>query len=99
MFQQIDEQYIGKKPAVQVSIFNLNDNVNEKYLSDLLKKKYGEFHELKIFFHPQTSKHLGLAKVTFSSISSAKSCVTGLNGTSIMGNVLEVIYDPSGMFV
>lgn len=49
--------------------------------------KFGAVEELFIYYHPSTNKHLGLGRVVFESVKSAKACVDKLNGTSVMGKV------------
>lgn len=83
---------------MEVSITNLNDNINKTFLADMLKK-YGTLEDSSIFYHPKSKKHLGLAKVMFESSKDAKSCVEKLNQTSVMGNIINVFLDPFGKFV
>lgn len=90
---KIDSNYVGTPPAVEVSITNLNDNVNCQFLSDIIKK-FGESEDLQIFYHPKNQKHLGMAKLTFESPKAAKMCVEKLNQTSIMGKIVNVFLDP-----
>lgn len=78
-----------------MSIHNLNDNIKENFLENMVKQ-YGEVENLEIFYHPKTRKHLGLARVTFSSTKSAKECVEKLDRTSVMGNIITVYLDPLG---
>ncbi|XP_074605306.1 SET domain containing 1 isoform X2 [Brevipalpus obovatus] len=92
---RIDNNYVGTPPPVEVSIHNLNDNIKENFLENMVKQ-YGEVEDLEIFYHPKTRKHLGLARVTFSSTKSAKECVEKLDRTSVMGNIITVYLDPLG---
>ncbi|GFS95259.1 histone-lysine N-methyltransferase SETD1B-A [Nephila pilipes] len=92
---KIDENYVGIPPPVQVTIKNLNDNINKQFLDDMLKK-YGEVEQSQIFYHPKTRKHLRLAHVTFTTIHAAKLCVDRLNRSTVMGDVLNVYLDPFG---
>ncbi|GBN69887.1 Histone-lysine N-methyltransferase SETD1B [Araneus ventricosus] len=92
---KIDENYVGIPPPVQVTIKNLNDNINKQFLDDMLKK-YGELEQSQIYYHPRTRKHLRLAHVTFKTIHAAKTCVDKLNGSTVMGDVLSVYLDPFG---
>jgi len=84
-------------PAIEVSITNLNDNINKSFLEDMLRK-YDQFEELQIFYHPKSKKHLGLAKVIFMTAAGARLCVHRLNQTSVMGNIITVFLDPFGKF-
>lgn len=93
---QIDDNYIGIPPPIQVTIKNLNDNINKNFL-DVMLKKHGEIEHSQIFYHPKTNKHLRLAHVTFTTIHAAKMCVEKLNRTTVMGDVLSVYLDPFGM--
>lgn len=86
---------MGTPPPVQVTIKNLNDNINKQFLEDMLKK-YGEVEHFQIFYHPKTRKHLRLAHVTFASVHAAKMCIEKLNMSSVMGDVLSVYHDPFG---
>ncbi|XP_052863243.1 histone-lysine N-methyltransferase SETD1 [Anopheles cruzii] len=92
---KIDQHYIGEPPAIEITITNLNDNIDKLFLTDMLTK-CGTFTELYIYYHPTTNKHLGLARIVFEQVRSAKSCVERLNGTSVMGKVLNVFKDPFG---
>ena len=92
---KIDCNYIGTPPPIEVSISNLNDNINEDFLQDMVKK-FGVTEDLVIFRHPKTKKHLSLAKMTFETPKSAKACVEKLNATSVMGKVISVFLDPFG---
>lgn len=92
---KIDEYYIGEPPAIEITITNLNDNIDKPFLSDLLAK-CGTYTELYIYYHPVTNKHLGIARIVFENVRSARICVERLNGTSVMGKVLNVFKDPFG---
>lgn len=59
-------------------------------------QKFGVIEELFIYYHPVTNKHLGLARVVFESVKSARNCVDKLNNTSVMGKVLHVFLDAFG---
>lgn len=90
---KIDNNYVGVPPPVEVTITNLNDNINKSFLDDLLKK-CGNVEESYVYYHPATQKHLGLARVTFTSVKAARNCVERLNKSSVMGNILGVFFDP-----
>ncbi len=62
LFPQYDEHYVGKPLAKEVTFVNLNDNINQNFLNDMCKS-FGTIEEVKIYFHPRTKKHLGVAKV------------------------------------
>ncbi|KAI1291695.1 Histone-lysine N-methyltransferase SETD1 [Halotydeus destructor] len=92
---KIDSNYVGPPPALEVSISNLNDNINKNFLLDMVKK-FGNIEDLTIFYHPKSNKHLGLAKLLFETGKGAKACVEKLNGKSVMGNIIKVFHDPFG---
>ncbi|XP_058447865.1 histone-lysine N-methyltransferase SETD1 [Malaya genurostris] len=92
---KIDQHYIGEPPAIEITITNLNDNIDKPFLSDMLAK-CGTYTELYIYYHPLTHKHLGLARIVFENVRSARLCVEKLNGTSVMGKVLNVFKDAFG---
>lgn len=92
---QIDSHYVGDPPPVEVSITNLNDNINSDFLTGMVKK-FGVTEELTIFYHPKSNKHLGLAKLIFESEKSASLCVDKLHQTSVMGKIINVFLDPFG---
>jgi len=54
----IDANYVGEPPKVEVTIDNLNDNVDQQFLAKAVQK-FGAWEELKIEYHPLTKKHLG----------------------------------------
>ena len=92
----IDENYTGEVPKLEVTMDNLNDNINLEFLSNKLAK-FGEWDTLAIDFHPLTKKHLGLARVVFKVVSSATSCVSSLHGKSMMGKQVNCYLDPRGL--
>ena len=59
-------------------------------------RKFDEFEEMEIFYHPKSKKHLGLAKVVFITSAGARSCIQRLDQTSVMGNIISVFFDPFG---
>ena len=89
----IDEHYVGDPPKVEVTMDNLNDNINQEFLSNRIGK-YGEWELLDIEYHPFSKKHLGLARIVFKQVQAAKDCVTGLHGKSIMGKLVNCYLDP-----
>ena len=82
---KIDQHYVGEPPAIEITITNLNDNIDKPFLSDMLAK-CGTFTELYIYYHPVSNKHLGLARIVFEQVRSALLCVEKLNGTSSLKN-------------
>ena len=89
----IDENYVGEPPKIEVTMDNLNDNIDKQFLSNRIEK-YGEWVELHIDYHPVTKKHLGLARIVFKHVSGARDCVAGLHGRSIMGKLVNCYLDP-----
>lgn len=63
----------------------------------MIRKTGAVTEELSIFYHPKTRKHLGLARVIFDSVKSARMAVDKLNEISVMGRVIQVFLDPFGM--
>lgn len=92
---RIDSNYVGEPPAIEVTIFELNDNIDKHFLTELVQK-FGTIDELIIYYHPVTNKHLGIGRVVFESVKEAKACVDKLNSTRVMGKILEVFLDPFG---
>lgn len=88
----IDDNYTGDPPKVQVSIENLNDNIDENFLKKDLAK-LGRIRTLEIIRNPKTGQHLGLAKVEFEDVSVAQACVDNFNRKHIMGRQLNVYKD------
>lgn len=64
----------------------------------MIRKTGAVTEELSIFYHPKTKKHLGLARVIFDSVKSARMAVDKLNEISVMGRVIQVFLDPFGMY-
>ncbi|XP_063697695.1 histone-lysine N-methyltransferase SETD1 [Culicoides brevitarsis] len=92
---KIDENFIGEPPALEVTINNLNDNIDKGFLSKMISE-VGEFDELNIYYHPTNARHLGLARVVFQTVKAAKACIDKFNGKSVMGRILHVFNDPFG---
>nr|XP_006014471.2 PREDICTED: histone-lysine N-methyltransferase SETD1A-like [Latimeria chalumnae] len=59
-------------------------------------KKYGDIEEIEILYNPKNRKHLGLAKVVFTSTRGAKETVKNLHNTSVMGNIIHAQLDIKG---
>lgn len=89
----IDSNYVGEPPHVQVSIDNLNDNIDENFLKKELCKYGGLFRTLEIIRHPHTGQHLGLAKVQFEDETVAKTCIDNFNKKQMMGREISVFLD------
>ncbi|XP_054896030.1 histone-lysine N-methyltransferase SETD1B-A isoform X2 [Poeciliopsis prolifica] len=92
---KIDEFYVGPVPPKEVTFARLNDNIREGFLTDMCKK-FGDIEEVEILYNPKNKKHLGIAKVVFESVKSAKVAVQSLHNTSVMGNIIHVELDPKG---
>lgn len=80
---------------MEVTIENLNDNVDQHFLHSLIAK-FGAVEEMVIHYHPISRKHLGLARLVFEQVSSAKACVASLHSKSVMGKCLNCYIDPFG---
>ncbi|XP_078391614.1 histone-lysine N-methyltransferase SETD1A-like [Cetorhinus maximus] len=92
---KFDEYYVGSVPLKEVTFARLNDNVKEGFLADMCKK-FGDIEEIEILYNPKNRKHLGLAKVVFSSTRGAKETVKNLHNTSVMGNIIHAQLDIKG---
>ncbi|XP_047656549.1 histone-lysine N-methyltransferase SETD1A isoform X2 [Tachysurus fulvidraco] len=92
---KLDEYYVGPIPLKEVTFARLNDNIKEPFLLDMCTK-FGEVEEMEILFHPKTRKHLGLARVLFTSTKGAKDTVKHLHNTSVMGNIVHAQLDIKG---
>lgn len=86
---------MGPIPLKEVTFARLNDNIKEPFLADMCAK-FGEVEEMEILFHPKTKKHLGLARVLFTSTRGAKDTVKQLHNTSVMGNIIHAQLDIKG---
>ncbi|KAJ8344629.1 hypothetical protein SKAU_G00288220 [Synaphobranchus kaupii] len=92
---KLDEYYVGPIPLKEVTFARLNDNIREPFLAEMCAK-FGEVEEMEILFHPKTRKHLGLARVLFTSTRGAKDTVKHLHNTSVMGNIVHAQLDIKG---
>ncbi|KAM9746584.1 LOW QUALITY PROTEIN: histone-lysine N-methyltransferase SETD1A [Menidia menidia] len=92
---KLDEFYVGPIPLKEVTFARLNDNIKEPFLAEMCAK-FGEVEEMEILFHPKTRKHLGLARVLFTSTRGAKDTVKHLHNTSVMGNIIHAQLDIKG---
>lgn len=86
---------MGPIPLKEVTFARLNDNIKEPFLAEMCAK-FGEVEEMEILFHPKTRKHLGLARVLFTSTRGAKDTVKHLHNTSVMGNIIHAQLDIKG---
>lgn len=93
---QVDKYFVGELPPKQITFTNLNDNVREQFLRSMCER-YGDVESIKIYHHPKTKKHLGLASVTYTKTRYAKDAAMGLNRTSVMGRIIIVQVDAGGM--
>nr|XP_013189562.1 unnamed protein product [Amyelois transitella] len=92
---KIDKNYVGTPPQLEITIGNLNDNIDKAFLVDMMNK-IGPYEELRIFYHPITNRHLGFARIVFQDVKYSKLCIEKYNGKSVMGQVLDVFHDPFG---
>ena len=92
---KIDENYVGEPPKVEVTVENMNDNVDKSFLLRMIEK-CGVVEDVKIYYHPVSGKHLGLAHLCFEEVKGAKACVNYLHGKSVMGQQLNCYIDPLG---
>ena len=90
---KIDENYVGEPPKVEVTVENMNDNIDKQFLMRMIEK-CGVIEDVKIYYHPITGKHLGLAHLCFEEVKSAKDCVKLLHGRTVMGQQLNCYIDP-----
>lgn len=73
----------------------MNDNVDENFLRNLLQK-CGPIEEQIIYRHPRTQRRLGIARIVFVDVKSARACIEKYNQQSVMGNVMNVFHDAFG---
>ncbi|CAH2052091.1 unnamed protein product, partial [Iphiclides podalirius] len=92
---RIDKNYVGTPPQLEITIGNLNDNIDKAFLTDMMNK-VGPHEELTIFYHPITQRHLGFGRIVFQDVKYSKLCIEKYNGKSVMGQVLDVFHDPFG---
>ncbi|PAV67050.1 hypothetical protein WR25_18389 [Diploscapter pachys] len=99
----IDEYYVGTPPRKEVGIFELNDNVDEKILSEIVRK-VGETREIFVYKNPKTGKHLKMAAIIFKSAKYAQKFVEEFSEherkstepprRTIMGTPITCFLDP-----
>uniref|UniRef100_A0A1A9W877 [histone H3]-lysine(4) N-trimethyltransferase n=1 Tax=Glossina brevipalpis TaxID=37001 RepID=A0A1A9W877_9MUSC len=92
---RIDQNYVGTPPAIEITITNLNDNIDKQFLARMLEK-CGSYDDLAIYHHPSTNKHLGVARIVFENVKAARLCLEKYNQKSVMGKILSVFQDPFG---
>lgn len=78
---------MGEPPAVELTVTNLNDNIDKNFLSDMIQKAGFEWDEISIYHHPDTNKHLGIARIILKSSKQMRLCVEKFNNKSVMGKV------------
>lgn len=83
---KIDQNYVGSPPAVEITVTNLNDNIEKQFLARMLEK-CGLYDEIVIYHHPITNKHLGIARIVFENVKSAKQFIEKFDQKSVMGKV------------
>ncbi|XP_076065509.1 histone-lysine N-methyltransferase SETD1-like isoform X2 [Oratosquilla oratoria] len=95
---KIDSNYVGDPPPLEVTIFNINDNIDQTFLHNEIVNKHqcGMLESLHIFTHSLSRKHLGIARLVFEEPESSRRCVEKLNNATLMGKVLHVFLDPFG---
>lgn len=59
-------------------------------------EKFGNIEGVKIFYDPITKRHMGKARVGFTTSASAKLAVAKLDGTSIMGCTVCAQFEHKG---
>jgi histone-lysine N-methyltransferase SETD1 len=91
-----DKWWAGPVPDKEITFANLNDNIDSRFLEDMCAR-FGECVECRVYYHPRTNKHLGLAKVVFQTQRSARECCAALNHTTKMGNRMDVFLDTMGL--
>ncbi|CAO1412044.1 unnamed protein product [Diamesa tonsa] len=92
----IDVNYVGEPPPIEITITNLNDNIDKNFLTDMLHKQAIIWDEINIYHHPISNKHLGLARLVLRSPRDARLCVEKFHHKSVMGKILNVFQDTYG---
>lgn len=54
------------------------------------------FDEVTIYYHPETNKHLGIARIILRASKYMRTCVEKFDKKSVMGKVIQVFHDPYG---
>lgn len=81
---------MGNPPLVEITITNLNDNIDKQFLTRMLEK-YGKYDEMVIYYHPVSNKHLGVARIIFEDEKGARLCIEKFNQKSVMGKVCIIL--------
>ncbi|KAF2349583.1 RNA recognition motif domain [Trinorchestia longiramus] len=94
----IDSNYVCDPPPLEVTIFNVNDNIDKQFLYNeiVCKHQCGPVEELSIYSHEFLHKHLGVARLLFQDAEAAQACVAKFNDSTLMGRKLHVFLDPFG---
>ena len=79
-------------PKDTIRFSGLNDNIDRKFLYELCEA-YGDIIEYKVYFDPQSNKHMGTGKVVFDSKTNTEQVVSTLNGRSVMGQPIKAWID------
>ena len=91
----VDENYVGTPPPRELTICNLNDNINNDFLQEMCSA-FGALEKTKIYTNPKTKKHLGIGRVVYQAVTSCKSALHALHQKPTMGNILYVMVDSKG---
>ena len=91
----VDDYYVGNPPPREITICNLNDNINVEFLQEMFSV-FGTLEKYKIYTNPKTKKHLGLGRVVFHSVGSCKAAYHALHQKPRMGNILYLLIDSRG---
>ena len=91
----VDEYYVGVPPPREITICNLNDNINVEFLQEMFSV-FGSLEKAKIYTNPKTKKHLGLGRVVFQSVGACKAAYNALHQKPRMGNILYLLIDSRG---
>ena len=59
----MDEFYVGPVPPRVITFSRLNDNITKNFMEQLCGQ-FGRLERTKVYYHPKTNKHMGLAKVS-----------------------------------
>lgn len=87
---------MGEPPAVELTVTNLNDNVDKNFLSDMFQRANFQWDEISIYHHPETNRHLGVARVILKSSKQMRACIEKFNSKSVMGKIITVFHDQYG---
>lgn len=72
---------------MELTVKNLNDNVDKNFLADMLQKAGFTWDEIDIYHHPETNRHLGIARIILRSSKQMRPCIDKFNNKSVMGKV------------